>query len=255
MEQEIDIQQLTKKERRELRRQERATEIEKMKSRRRIKRSALWGGSIFGIVLVVAGLIFVVMKGSGVSQDNGVTTSGLSSGDWIKGNPNASVVLIEYGDFQCPACASFYPTVKTLVEEFKESVAFSYRHFPLSQIHKNAELAGRITEAAGLQGKFWEMHDTLFERQKEWSNERDAKEIFLRYAVDLGLDMERFKTDLESDTVKSAVDEDYNEGIRARVNGTPTFFLNGSRISNPANYDEFRTIIQNKINERTNKNL
>lgn len=249
MEQE-DVQQLTKKERRELRRQERSNEQEKMRARRRATRAALWGGTAVGIALVITGIVFLVLRGSDNSEINSTTLS-VSSGDWIKGNPEARVALIEYGDFQCPACASFYPVVKAISGEFKDNVAVVFRHFPLSQIHKNANLSSRAAEAAGLQGKFWEMHDKLFERQKVWADLSDekAKELFISYVSEIGLDTERFKQDIESDAVRSAVEEDYNEGLKARVNGTPTFFLNGSRISNPSNYDEFKSLIESKLSD------
>ena len=118
-----------------------------------------------------------------------------------------------------------------------------YRHFPLSQVHSNADTAARASEAAGNQGKFWEMHDKLFETQKTWSNQGNAEDIFAGYAEGLGLDVERFRNDIDSKEVKDRVRDDSQSGVRAGINSTPTFFINGEQIVNPRNLDEFRNVI------------
>lgn len=171
----------------------------------------------------------------------------VSETDWTKGEKDARVVLIEYSDLQCPACAAYYPVTKKIVAEFGESIIFAYRHFPLRQIHFNSQLASQAAEAAGLQGKFWEMHDLLFENQDEWANSQDPNILFEKYAQNINLDIVQFKNDLKSETVRNEVEKDYQSGLDVGVNATPTFFLNGAKIQNPATLEEFRSIVQKEI--------
>ncbi len=183
--------------------------------------------------------------------DNGapVSVAAIDERDWIKGNKESPIVLIEYSDFQCVACANYYPLLKELASEFGDDVAFVYRHFPLRQIFPNAQIAGQAAEAAGKQGKFWEMHDMIFEGQRNWSRQRQgqAEETFASYAAALNLDIEQFKRDIHSKSVEDKVNSDYQSGVRAGVNSTPIFFLNGKRIQNPRSYEEFRKLIQAAI--------
>lgn len=175
------------------------------------------------------------------------TVEPVSDFDWVKGGKGAKVSLIEYSDLQCPACAAYYPAVKQLTEEFGGSVLFVYRHFPLRTIHFNSQLASQATEAAGLQGKFWEMHDLLFENQEKWAKENDPKVLFEKYAEELGLNLDQFREDLISDKVKQEIEKDYQSGLNAKVNATPTFFLNGAKIPNPGSFEEFKSIIEKEI--------
>ncbi len=204
------------------------------------------GGAIFGMVQLA--------KAPSVAEnDVTVSVAPITERDIVKGNRDASVVLVEYSDLQCPACASYYPLVKQLVAEFENDVAFVYRHFPLRQIHLNAQLAGQATEAAGKQDKFWEMHDVIFDEQKNWSNlaNKQAEESFISYASSIGVDIEQFKIDMSSEEVKNKVNNDYQSGIQANVNYTPTFFLNGAKIQNPRSYEEFKIIIEQSINDNS----
>jgi len=169
--------------------------------------------------------------------------------DWIKGKRNAKVSLVEYSDLQCPACKVYYPLVKKIVEEFGEQLVFAYRHFPLRSIHFNAQLASQALEAAGQQGKFWEMHDVLFDSQEEWAKVQDPRSLFKKYAQNLGLDLAQFEKDLESNKVKDEVEKDYQSAIKSGVNATPTFFVNGRKITNPRSWEEFKSIIQKEINK------
>ncbi len=204
-------------------------------------------------VIIVAGLTIIKKispQNEKLIKDVKQQTSILdvSASDWVKGKSEGVTTLIEYSDLQCPACGLYFPVLKRLNDEFGEQMRFVYRHFPLTQIHKNAELAARATEASGLQGKFWEMHDLLFMRQDEWS-QGDARKLLGDYAKELGLDLEKFLKDLDSSEVNSAVKADYNSGLILKVNTTPTFFLNGKRITNPRNYDEFRDIILGELSK------
>lgn len=175
-----------------------------------------------------------------------VSVNEVSSFDWAKGNKDAAVTLIEYSDFQCPACRSAFPQIENIVGEFGEKMQFVYRHYPISQIHKNAEPAARAAEAAGKQGKFWSMYEKLFERQNDWKEENDVESIFADYATELNLNVDQFRADYNSRELKDRVKNDYDSGTRAGVNSTPTFFLNGQKIK-IKNYDELRELISKAI--------
>ena len=169
--------------------------------------------------------------------------------DWVKGDKEAKVTLIEYSDFQCPACGAYNPVVKQLIHEIGDKIVFAYRSFPLRQIHQNAQIAAQAAETAGRQGKFWKMHDMLFENQKEWSSHSNAKEIFIKYAQSLNLDVEQFKNDLDSKEVEEKVDNDYRRGVSLGVNTTPTFFLNGEKLDNTRSYREFKDMVQKAVSQ------
>lgn len=160
---------------------------------------------------------------------------------------DVDVTLVEYSDFQCPACGAYYPIVKQLNLELAGRIKFVYRHFPLTKIHENANLAALSAEAAGKQNKFWEMHDMIFENQNKWSDDKDAKNLFIEYARSLNLDIEKFKIDLDSKEVQEKVTNDYQNGIRLGVNSTPTFFLNSTKLQNPASYEAFKKLLEEGI--------
>lgn len=201
------------------------------------------------IALVIIGSVFGIIKLASKPQvsDTGsgalaLTISTINDNENIKGNKNATTTLIEYSDFQCPACGSYYPIVKKVTEDLGSQVRFAYRNFPLPQ-HKNAKLAATVAEAAGKQGKFWEMHDLIFQNQSDWSEEKNAAAIFAKYAQELNLDLARFQTDIASEEIKTKIENDYKSGVKAGVNSTPSFFLNGKKMDNPRNYDEFKNAI------------
>lgn len=194
---------------------------------------------IFLVVLFLAGVgIFLKIAYTPTPGSENVTLTAVSANDQVKGATESAHVLVEYSDFQCPACAAYQPLVKKLLEDKGSEFLLVYRHFPLMTIHKHAELAARVAEAAGKQEKFWEMHDRLFATQTEWSKETNAQEFFLNLAKELGLNLDQFKNDLESEEVKSKVRNDIASGQAARVQGTPTFFVNGRQLSNPRSYDD-----------------
>jgi protein-disulfide isomerase len=154
----------------------------------------------------------------------------VNSNDHHLGNVNATITLVEYGDFQCPHCRHAHPLIKRLLKERNNDLHFVFRNFPLQEVHPQAYAAAITAEAAGKQGKFWEMHDLIFENQ----DRLDTKFLF-SLAEDIGLDMIRFAKDLKSDGVQSKIETDFESGVRSGVNGTPTFFLNGSKL---LTYDE-----------------
>lgn len=201
------------------------------------------------IAVIIAGSVFGIVKLASRSpvSDSGsntlaLTISAINDNENVKGNKEARSTLIEYSDFQCPACGAYYPILKKIAEDMGEQVRFAYRHFPLPQ-HKNAKLAATVAEAAGKQGKFWEMHDLIFQNQSDWSEEKNAAIIFAQYAQEIGLDLAKFQADIASEEIKAKIENDYQSGVKAKVNATPTFFLNGKKIINSRNYDEFKNAI------------
>jgi protein-disulfide isomerase len=238
-------QNLTKQERRELRRQEKEQKIKQLRRRRLIKRVALWSFVALLVGGVVLGIIWLVQSPTG--KDAPASVAAVAEHDRVKGSRESRVILIEYSDFQCPACATYYPLVKSLAEELGNDIAVVYRHFLVTQPRQRASLASQASEAAGEQGKFWEYHDVLFERQQEWTKTGDAEKLFIQYAQDLGLDKELFAKALDSEKVKDKINQDGASASRARVNVTPTFFLNGEKLQNPRSYEEFRNIIREAL--------
>jgi protein-disulfide isomerase len=160
------------------------------------------------------------------SDDNG------NIADHVFGKADSKVVLVEYGDYQCPGCASAYPTVKTLSEKYKDQLAFVFRNFPLTSIHPNAKAAATAAEAAGLQGKFWEMHDQLYESQDSWKslNSSTRGEYFKTLATKVGVDGNKYDTAYTGESVNKKIAFDLALGKKANVSGTPTFYLNGKIV-------------------------
>ncbi len=156
---------------------------------------------------------------------------------------SSKVTLVEFGDYQCPACGTVHPVIKEILEENKGKITFVFRHFPLPG-HKNAEAAAEAAEAAGERGKYWEMHGLLYENQAEWSESDNPLTIFLSYAEKLQLDTDNFRNSLKSKKYSQKITQDKNDGLALGVNGTPTFFLNGRRVVLRSSYTE----LKDKIN-------
>lgn len=204
------------------------------------------------VIIILAGSFYGLYRAVSTPEEIPLPNE-LSEEDWIKGNPDSDIILIEYSDFQCPACAHFYQMVEDILDEFGNHIQFAYRHFPLKTIHDKSVLAAQATEAAGLQGKFWEMYSEIFENQATWSilSVNDAENQFIKYAAEIDLDQKQFMEDLNSSKVENLVEAEFQSALEGGLNSTPTFFLNGERIKNPSTLDEFRTLIRNAI-EQTN---
>ena len=155
----------------------------------------------------------------------------VSANDHAQGSVDAPLTLLEYGDYQCPYCGAAYPVVKRLQKKLGKTLRFVFRNFPLTESHRYALIAAQAAEAAALQGKFWEMHDLLFEQQASLN-----PDILPLWAKRIGLNVEQFGNDLQKDTVEKRIKEDRQSGIRSGVNGTPTFYINGARFDGPPDY-------------------
>jgi protein-disulfide isomerase len=152
--------------------------------------------------------------------------------DHIQGPPEAAVTLVEYGDYECPYCGAAYPIIKEVQERMGERLRFVFRNFPITTSHTHAEQASEAAEAAAAQGRFWEMHDLLYENQQHLGDE-DLR----AYAERLGLEVEPFDQELADHVHAGRVHEDFMSGVRSGVNGTPTFYINGSRYDDSYDLD------------------
>lgn len=249
----------SKKELKELRK------IEKMKYQSMDKRQ----GTIKWIAIAVVSLLFLVffigLVINGKNRNKPQTADGKTSisentGRYRMGNltegelstdsgrlSNAKVTLVEYADFQCPACKSYHPVVKELLAAYPNDVKLLFKHFPLVSIHPNAQKAAHAVEAAGEQGKFFEFADLLYDKQGEWSGLGNPDNKFQDYAGSLNLDKAKFKEDYSKSEIADRVEEQRNEGITNGVNGTPAFFLNGEKIENPGDLEGFKKLVDEAL--------
>jgi len=172
----------------------------------------------------------------------------VSAADHHAGPDTALVTLVEYGDYQCPYCGQAYPIVQKVQEELGPRLRFVFRNFPLGEIHPHAEHAAEAAEAGAAQGKFWEMHDMLYEHQRALD---DAH--LLQYAKELGLDVERARRELESGTYADRVRSDFRSGVRSGVNGTPTFFVNGQRLDGPWDFEGLMAAVEEAATDRNGR--
>jgi protein-disulfide isomerase len=189
---------------------------------------------IIVIVLIAAvGGAWVLRRSSQQSQNSNIPTpdpAGEVQGaepPHLRGNANAPVTLEEFGDFQCGACGSYYPELKKIETEYGDKLKVIFRELPLVTMHQHALLAAQAAEAAGLQGKFWEMHDKLYEDQVNWSARNDLVPVFVDYAKQIGLNTDQFMKDLNGEKVAARIFQDGKRAHSFGLKGTPSFFVNG----------------------------
>lgn len=200
----------------------------------------LAGIGVITVALITGAIFFLSQPEKPIVVD----ASKLVKEDSLKmSSGSGKLTIVEFGDYQCPACALAHPGVKKAVSENSGQVNFVFRHFPLAQ-HKNAELASQAVEAANLQGKVWEMHDKLYEAQPEWETEANALEIFKKYAGEFGMDVEKFTSDIASDAVKQKVRNDLSDGLALGVNSTPTFYFSSELYKGGVSYENFKAEIE-----------
>jgi protein-disulfide isomerase len=166
----------------------------------------------------------------------------ITESDHARGNPTARVTLVEYGDYECPDCLNTEPIVKKLLDHFGDRLRVVFRHFPKNSIHPHASAAAEAAEAAGAQGKFWEMHEKLFSHQQQLA-ELDLTHL----ALLMGLDVYRFQRDSESRTFPRRVREHYDGGLASGVKNTPTFFINGCRYEGRADFESLVKAIEARM--------
>jgi protein-disulfide isomerase len=206
---------------------------------------------------VIIGVLMVVLIGGSVWYSNTVSKTyneGVEVKAHVKGSETAAVTLVEYSDFQCPACGAFQPVLNEVLAQYGDKIKFEYKHFPLVQIHPFAEPAARAAEAAGQQGKFFEYADMLFAKQAEWSKGSNPTGFFTRYATELGLDMDLFAKHQKSSVLSDNVRTHMMEARGLGLTGTPSFYLNGVKMENKT-FDEFKAQIEAAVNPQVDFSL
>ena len=210
---------------------------------------------ILGLVaiLIIAMGAFLAFKKGPVRDLPGVPLDSqnlMRDNSHMTGKADAKVTLVEFGDFQCPACAAAHPVIKQILEVYNGNPQFNFvfRNFPLSGIHKYAMDSAEAAEAAGRQGKYWEMFSVLYEKQSEWAMPQ-ALDFFAQYAQELGLDSEKLKQEVRDKKYADIISADYADGSALSVNSTPTFFLNGQPLVGVPKFDDLKKSIDQKLAE------
>ena len=243
-------QKLTKAEKRELRKQEWQKETEKAQQVQQYKKIGIWVGVAVVVMVAIFGLAMLVNSPTSTTSTSNLTAPLKTDKDFSKGDEKSKVNLIEYGDFQCPACASYQPVVKQLLAAEGNKLHFVYRYFPLTNVHQNAHISAQAGFAANIQGKFWEMSDKLFDTQNDWAELPNPQDTFVGYAKQLGLNTDQFKKDINSSKANKFVDDSLNAATTLGLNSTPSFFVNGKLIKTPNTYDDFKKLIDNEFSKK-----
>ncbi len=201
-----------------------------------------------GIIFFAAFAFLIYKTNTGTSAV--VTDANLLIGQvsYMTGTKDAKVNVVEFGDYQCPACGYANPIIEQLVEAYKNNpnVNFVFRNFPLPQ-HSNAMVSAEAAQAAGAQGKFWEMHNMIYSGQSEWSENTKALEIFTGYAQKLGLDVRAFTDAVNQQKFQDIIIKDRSDGQALGVNATPTFFINGEKMDGILGFNEFKKLIDSRL--------
>jgi protein-disulfide isomerase len=164
--------------------------------------------------------------------------------DHSSGPLDAKLTVVEYGDYQCPYCGQAFPIVEKLRTTFADSMRFIFRNLPLADVHPHAEAAAEVAEAVALQGKFWEIHDALYQNQKDLSNA-----ALRRYVTDIGGDVDQMTKDVADGGPRERVEADFESAIRSGANGTPTFFINGERYDGSWQYEPFAEFLRDLLED------
>lgn len=215
---------------------------------------------ILGAIIIIFIAIFAVTQHSNNNNSGNSSGSGQPTSH-IEGQGAKGVTLVEYGDYECPICEEFYQPLKQVVADNSQNIYFQFRNLPLTSIHKNAFSGARAAEAAGLQGKYWQMHDKLYDNQAQWTGANNPLPEFQTYAQELGLNMSQFNSDYSGDKVNSAINADLAAFAKTgQPQATPTFFLDGKVLDNTQfidtqngtiSVDKFNQVIANEIKNKS----
>lgn len=211
-------------------------------------------GILAAIIIVLVGIFAITQHSS-----NKGTSSNASPTNHVEGNGTKHVTLVEYGDYECPVCEAYYQPLKTAVAQYSDQIYFQFRNLPLTAIHQNAFAGARAAEAAGLQGKYWQMHDSLYDNQNIWVSQPNPLTTFEGYAKNLGLNVSQFDSDYKSDKVNNAINADLAAFAKTgQEQATPTFFLDGVYLPNTAlvgsdgapSADKIGSVLQAEISKK-----
>lgn len=238
-------ERLTKRQRRELRKQER---LRQGQSGGKKSLVIVWWG--LALVVVVALVWWAIAAGSsGGEKASGLDAMKQDTHNAFVGSPTASVVIREFSDFQCPACKAAQPVITDIIQTYGERIRFEYNHYPLVSIHKNALFAAEAAECANDQQQFWKLHDKFFDAQDEWKelDKKDAMAKFKGYAKDFGLNTGTFDVCVDAEAKRDTVQQDINQGNAADVAATPTFFINDEKIEGVPGIQAFKSAIDSAL--------
>lgn len=168
----------------------------------------------------------------------------IKGGGHLRGPANAQLTLVEFGDYQCPSCGAYHPFLKEILSRYPEKLRLEFHHFPLVDLHPNAMAAAMAAEAAGEQGKYFEMHDALFENQGVWAPTRNPEPAFINLASRIGLDLNRFMRDMRSPAIQSRILQDVTLGNTLKVPETPSFFIDGQRVIIDRSTEDFVRVVE-----------
>jgi protein-disulfide isomerase len=188
---------------------------------------------ILGAIIIIFVGIFAISQHSSNNSSGSGKSSGTQPTNHVEGNNAKNVTLVEYGDYECPICEAYYLPLKQAVTQYNNDIHFQFRNLPLSAIHQNAFAGARAAEAAGLQNKYWQMHDKLYDNQNQWAQSSNPQDMFNTYAQQIGLNVDQFKTDYASSKVNDAINADLAAFDKTgKEKATPTFFLDGVYLAN-----------------------
>ncbi|MCJ7805747.1 DsbA family protein [Patescibacteria group bacterium] len=159
---------------------------------------------------------------------------------------SAKVTVVEFGDFECPACQEAHPVTKQMLKDYDGKVNFVFRNFPLPQ-HTKAQISSEAAEAAGAQDKYWEMYDKIYENPGEWENSESPLDVFSGYAKDIGLDVTKFENDVKANKFSNKIQQDMADGIALGINSTPTFYINGQQMVGVPDYSQLKQVIDKAL--------
>ncbi|OGH08811.1 MAG: hypothetical protein A2152_02960 [Candidatus Levybacteria bacterium RBG_16_35_6] len=236
------MEKLTKKEKKELKRLEKEQQLEKNKKQGTYK-TIVYG--VIGLV-VLALIIWGIVATASSTKNQGPVVPPISSNDITTGSATSKANLIEYADFECPACATYSKYIELMREDLPKDLRVVFRFFPLPQ-HKL--ISSQVAYAAYKQGQFWEMYKLLYDNQEKWTGSSEPQPLFDDYAKQLNLDLDKFHNDQNADSSKKFIEDQYNQGLNIGIDHTPTFYLNGNVIE-PTSYEEFKALVENEIKKK-----
>lgn len=218
---------------------------------------------ILAVIVIIFIAIFAITQSSN-SGSSGSKNSNAQATNHVEGQNKAGITFVEYGDYECPICEAYYQPLKQGVSQYLDQIHFQFRNLPLTSIHQNAFAAARAAEAASLQGKFWQMHDKLYENQQAWVTSSSPIDQFTTYAQQIGLNVNQFKTDYSSNQVNDSINADMAAFKKTgQEQATPTFFVNGKFIANTQfsdpqtgapTADKIASFLKSEIDKKTSQN-